>query len=664
MKKPGISIYNLDNWGDNDPIPESAAESTEPDMSPENPQQSHSPASRQKQTISQLAQSGDVATARQLCTVLCEQTPDDAEAWFLLGAIHGAQEDFAAAEACCLKAIVLAPQHPMLRYNLAIALLKQQKAVEGIEQLEQAIALQPAFPDAHRELGNAWVMNNDPLRAISCYKQAARLDPSSADTALNLGNALFDQKRFDEAGDCFKKAIALKPDWVDAYSAMATTLVRQFKFDRAIALLEEATQKLPYPSSLFPLLALAHQEQGDADIALGYYEKALAADPDSVNASVGVAGIRALQGDYTAARELLEPMLASHPDNANLKTTYATFAWYFGAADKAIEIAEGELQNDAVPTRTKAKYHFALAHIYEKRGELDTAFEHYANGNRCREANFNHASYETMFRAIMDKYSADAVAGFPRSDDTAGSPIFIVGMPRSGTSLAEQILASHPEVFGGGELRNINVMVDKLPESLKSALPYPLCVDKVSKDLLNQLAESYRHDIDKRAGETVAYSTDKMPINFIHLGFISLLFPNARLIHCVRDPLDTCLSCYFKLFSGELPYAYSFDDLGKFYRLYQRLMIHWKRVLPTPIYELRYEDMVVNQEEETRKLVEFCGLDWNNACLDFHKTKRTVATASHDQVRKPVYTSSIGRWRAYEKHLGPLFTALGLDNRS
>ena len=190
----------------------------------------------------------------------------------------------------------------------------------------------------------------------------------------------------------------------------------------------------------------------------------------------------------------------------------------------------------------------------------------------------------------------------------------------------------------------------------------PFCLDSLTTGLLNQLADNYLEDIKKRCGGTARYSTDKMPMNFIHLGFISLLFPNAKFIHCTRNPRDTCLSCYFKLFSGELPYAYSLTDLGKFYRLYQRLMTHWKRVLTVPVYELNYEDMVLNQGTETRKLIEFCGLDWDDACLHFHKTDRTVATSSHDQVRQPMYTSSIGRWRDYEKHLEPLFTALRLDN--
>ena len=630
-------------------------------MSQENHPTGNNTAPQQKQIISQLAQSGDITGARQLCTTLCEEAPNDPEAWFLLGAIHGAVSNFPEAEACCKKAIALAPEQPMLRYNLAVALLRQGKAVDAIPEFELAISMQPDFADAHRELGNAYSLNNEPLRAISSYEKAAELDPGSAATQNNLGSTYLDLDRNDEAIECFQKAVALQPDFVDAYDRLASTLINQFKFDKAIKLLKTATGKLPDTASLFALLALAYQNQGDADEALKYYEKTLSIDPDSISAQVGVAAMMALQGRYDEAGELLETLLAGYPEHPGVKTTYTTLAYKFGAADKAIKIAEREIKNNGTPERTKATYSFALAYLYEMKGELDTAFEHYVSGNRLRNARFDYTSYDRMFRTLMEKYSAENMRALPQSSNASDNVIFIIGMPRSGTSLAEQVLASHPEVYGAGELRNINYMVDSLPQTLGSSSPYPYCLDQLTEAVLDQLADEYLADLKKRSGGTGRYFTNKLPINFIHIGFINRLFPNARFIHTTRDPRDTCLSCFFKLFSGELPYAYSLTDLGKFYRLYQRMMVHWKRVLPVPIYELNYENLVFDQENETRKLIDFCGLDWNDACLHFHKTDRTVATASHDQVRKPIYTSSIGRWRSYEKYLDPLIAALRPD---
>jgi hypothetical protein len=175
--------------------------------------------------------------------------------------------------------------------------------------------------------------------------------------------------------------------------------------------------------------------------------------------------------------------------------------------------------------------------------------------------------------------------------------------------------------------------------------------------VLNQLADKYLDEIAARSGNA-RFVTDKMPLNFMHMGLIDLLFPNARVIHCRRDPLDTCLSCYFQSFSGEHTFAYSLTDLGKYYRLYRKLMKHWKKTMRIPVYELNYEDLVQDQEQETRKLLAFCGIEWNDACLSFHETRRTISTASYDQVRKPMHSESIGRWRQYEQHLGPLIDEL------
>jgi len=630
-------------------------------MSEVNQQDMVGNASQQKQTISELAQSGDIARARQLCHALCDQAPNDPEAWFLLGAINGAVSDYPEAERCCKRAIELVPEHAMLRFNLAIALLRQGKAAEAIEQFERALAIQPAFPEAYRELGNAQCMNNEPLSAVSSYNKSAELDPGSVTTFFNLGNTYLDLNRLDDAAECFQQALALQPDFVDAHSKLATVLIHQYKFDRAIAHLEEATARLPDATALLPLLAYAHHQQGNADTALEYYNKTLVIDPGSVNARSGLAGMLAFQGKYAEAGELLDQLLESNPESSVVKTTYTMFAHHFGAIEKAMEIAELELRNEDTAARTKTIYHFALAQMHEKQNDLDKAFEHYTKGNQLRGAQFNYASNEKIFSAIINYFTEDTLARLQRSHNTSSHLVFIVGMPRSGTSLAEQILASHPDVYGGGELHDINRMVGSLRQTLRLPTPYPHCLDNVSSEALTGLADQYFESMNQRSGGKAGYFTDKMPANFMHLGFISLLFPNAKIVHCTRDPRDTCLSCFFKLFSGELPYAYSLADLGKFYRLYQKLMAHWKQVLAAPIYELNYEDLVMNQETETRKLVEFCGMDWDDACLDFHKTERTIATASHDQVRQPMYARSVGRWRAYEKHLEPLITSLRLD---
>ena len=237
-------------------------------------------------------------------------------------------------------------------------------------------------------------------------------------------------------------------------------------------------------------------------------------------------------------------------------------------------------------------------------------------------------------------------------------PVFIVGMPRSGTSLTEQILASHPEVFGAGELNDINESIAKLPAMIRNNNTYPGCIKDLNQEIADKLAQEYLTRLDSFSTEKKRI-TDKMPHNFVNLGLISLLFPEARIIHCLRDPRDTCLSLYFQDFGWIHPYATRLENLGNYYVQYKRLMKHWTSVLDTPILTIQYEDIISDQEHISRELVNFCGLDWHDDCLQFYASTRTVATASYDQVRQPIYKKSIGRWKNYEKHLDPLTMALG-----
>ena len=244
--------------------------------------------------------------------------------------------------------------------------------------------------------------------------------------------------------------------------------------------------------------------------------------------------------------------------------------------------------------------------------------------------------------------------------DTPGMvPVFIVGMPRSGTTLAEQILASHPQVFGAGELPDIDDISRQLERVVPGNLKYPDCMELAAADTLRAARDGYLRKLaDLSSGAHRV--TDKMPHNFEHLGLIAALFPNARIVHCIRNPLDTCLSIYFNDFNAGHGYATDLGMLGEHYNEYHRMMMHWKNVLPIKIFDLVYEDIIRDQEQISRQLLAYCGLDWDPACLEFYKNKRTVSTFSYDQVRKPIYTGSVERWRRYEKFLEPLIKALSV----
>ena len=233
-------------------------------------------------------------------------------------------------------------------------------------------------------------------------------------------------------------------------------------------------------------------------------------------------------------------------------------------------------------------------------------------------------------------------------------PVFIVGMPRSGTTLVEQILCSHPRIFGAGELPDIPRMAEYLPMLLNTQEKYPACVTRIDNQTVQTMARRYLDHVSQMAGGAVRV-IDKLPGNHQHLGFICTMYPRARIIHCCRDPLDTCVSCYCQQFE-HLPFTTSLEDIALTYRLYAQLMAHWRDVLPAQLFQVRYEELVENQEAVSRALLAFCGMEWDDRCLVFHETQRAIQTASGVQVRQPMYRSSIGRWKRYEKYLRPLLS--------
>ncbi len=302
--------------------------------------------------------------------------------------------------------------------------------------------------------------------------------------------------------------------------------------------------------------------------------------------------------------------------------------------------------------------YFAMGKLCDKLEMFKESFEYYRFGNKLRRGQFefNIDSNVDYVSRIIETFSADFIEHRKSWGSDSEMPIFIFGMPRSGTTLAEQILASHPNVYGRGELQFFNQMDQNLPSILKVNERYPECLNFIDDQTAYTIAELYIKKTREIVGLSKDYTliTDKNPFNFYQLGLISLLFPKASFIHCQRHPLDTCISIYFHNFATGNQFAYDLSELGQYYREYLRLMNHWRKVLPIRIFELKYEDIVQQQEEVSRKLVKFCGLEWDPACLDFYKNDRPVFTASSWQVRQPIYTTSCGRWQNYDQFLDPL----------
>ena len=318
-----------------------------------------------------------------------------------------------------------------------------------------------------------------------------------------------------------------------------------------------------------------------------------------------------------------------------------------------IELIEQQAARDDLSDEDRCFLGFAGGKIFDDIKDYEKAFAYYEMGNRSRKIIFDIVAFRRDVDRTIEVFSAETIRELSQHGLQTDLPVFIIGMPRTGTTLVEQILSSHPTVHGAGELRDISAIAGTMPQHAPRKTDYPECIKELPFNAISGFSEAYLKRLrtfDKRASRII----NKMPGNFLNLGLISIMFPQAKVIHCLRDQLDTCLSCYFQRFRTGHDYSHDLKDLGRYYLEYERLMEHWQQVLPHQPYELAYADLVQNQEAISRELVEFIGVDWDDQCLDFHANQRPVTTASNWQVRRPMNRSGLERWKNYDQNLDGL----------
>lgn len=606
-----------------------------------------------------LFQARRLAEARALFVEVCKLDRSDVQAWHMLSAIHGMLGDLTEAERCCRMVIALRPDAHGAYVNLANVLMSSGRLAEAETCFRRALKLRPDDAQAHNNLGNLLTQAGRLAEAESSYREALRRDPRYAEAHNNLGALLTELGRHEEAIASLRQAIALRSDYVDAYVNLGNVLTDQLRTVEAEACYRRALELNPGNAKTHANLGKLMQMLGRYDEAMACYGRSLELDPCDIATISAKAALHERRREFEAANELVRPAIAQGVIDARLALSYASIARHRNERDQAIGVLQAALA--AAPReRERVDCHFALGDLLDESGRYDEAFAHYQQGNTLWHPPFDEAAHERNLAQLMDVFSKDNLARLPRSSEASSKPVFIVGMPRSGTSLVEQILASHPRVFGGGEMGDVAKMTSSLSDRLELAQPYPGCLLSLTPSQLDGLAREYFERL-ARLAPGADRVTDKTPLHFFDLGFIQMLLPGARVIHCVRDPMDTCLSIYFHRFNEHHAYACDLARLGYFYRLYERLMQHWREAISLPLLELRYEDLVDEPERLSRALVEFCGLDWDDRCLRFYESKRDVNTPSYDQVRRPIYRASVARWKHYARHLEPLMRALQVD---
>jgi tetratricopeptide (TPR) repeat protein len=556
------------------------------------------------------------------------------------------------------KALALKPHFPEAHNNFGYTLQALGRIEEAIAQYEKALAINPGYAEASNNLGTALAALGRHEEAIPRYEAALAVKPDHADAHKSLANSLGALERYTQAAEHYRKAIALRPDDAEAGTALGNTLHRLDRFDEAIAQYEKVLAASPNFSEALNSLGNTLHMLDRSKEGIAYFERALAVDASDIRANSYLGGALVALGRINEAVGYLEKAVALAPRKAGCYWNLASCKRF--TADDRHFIAMQELVTDveALTVAEQADLHFALGKVLADVGDQQRSFDHVLAGNALKrqQIKYDEANVLRRMERIQSAFTAELIRDKRGCGDPSTVPVFIVGMPRSGTTLIEQILASHPKVFGAGELRQIGDLAARLRGP--GALVYPEAVAVLTDDELRRVGTDYVTAV-RRMAPAAERITDKMPANFASAGLIHLALPNARIIHACRDPRDVAFSCFSLQFAVGQDFTYDLAELGRFCRGYARMMKHWRAVLPPgAMLEVQYEDLVADLEPHARRIVEYCGLEWDDACLAFYETERSVRTASATQVRRPIYQSSIGRWRPHETRLQPLLREL------
>jgi tetratricopeptide (TPR) repeat protein len=603
---------------------------------------------------------GKPAAAIVACRKALELNPQYAEAVGNLGHALKDQGELDQAIECFRHSLELKPDYCEVHNNLGIVLKEQGKLDEAIACYRRAVEIKPDFFAAHNNMGVAFKEQGNLDEAIPCYRRALELKPDYAVAHCNLGIALFDKGKLDEAIACYRRALELNADYAEAYNNLGMACKEKGKLDEAAACFRRALELKPDSPAMHSNLGVACKEQWKLDEAMACWRRALELSPDFAEVHVNMGSTLAELGDLDAAEESFRAAVRGNPRFA---PAHYKLAELLGGRlpDADLETQQRMLKDTTLSDAQRLGLHFSLAQVFDARGDYLPAAEHARKANALQLSEwrkggqeYDWQGHERLAReviAVCDARFFERTSGLGLESEL---PVFIVGLPRSGTTLVAQILASHSQVHSAGEIKLVHETVIELcgqrPDSFDGLF-------RLNRETVLRAAE--RH-VERLQGldRDVLRIVDKMPENYMYLGLLAMLFPRAKFIHCRRDLRDVAVSCWFTHFQ-EVRWASDPRHIASRFRVYRRMMDHWRQVLPAPVLDVDYEETVADLETAARRIVAWCGLDWEAGCLEFHRTKRPVRTASSVQVRRPIFKTSVGRWKNYEEALAPLFAELG-----
>jgi Flp pilus assembly protein TadD len=578
-----------------------------------------------------------------------------------LGEVLRSSGEAEAAIACYRRALALAPEDLQAANNLALALHASGRLDEALAQFARLARRAPDAPEVHNNLGVAQQASGELDAAVESFRRVTTLAPRHAEAWNNLGAALQSRGDLEGAREALERAVALAPAAARAHYNLSRVRAALGAWEDAENSARRAVELAPGEADLHLQLGYVLRARDRPGESVSAVRAALALAPDHpvANNDLGVALM--MEGDFAAAERHLRAALEAAP---RLTIAFENLARVrrFGDDDAALmERMAALLEDPGLDDARRTHLHFALGKMWDDRGDAGRAIRHLQAGNALLHAvsPWDAEARSRRVDRIMEVFDAGWLSAQAGRGHPTAAPVFVIGMLRSGTTLVEQILASHPRVLARGELEFFDEVARIMPARVGMPdTPYPECARGLAGDDLAALARRYLSEVFAEPGDAERF-TDKNPLNFDHLGIIAAAFPNASIVHVSRDPMDTGFSIYATHFARSLPFSNDLVDIGRYHRDYQRLMDHWRGLLGGRIHELRYEDLLEDQEGCTRALLAACGLEFDPACLAFHQTRRSVGTASHWQVRQPLYAGARGRAARYADWLEPLRAALG-----
>ncbi|MEC8338334.1 MAG: sulfotransferase [Planctomycetota bacterium] len=651
-------------------------------------------------------QAGDLNLAEQRLQQVIAADKSQSEAWNLLGWIQSQQKNFTAAVESIGRAIGIHPNEPSLHRNLGFVHQSAGELSQAAACFERAIQLAPDDGNAHNELGVVLRAKQEYEAAANHLHEAIRLQPKVPLYRQNLAEVLGSIKQFDEAVRQYKEAIAMAPADAGLLNGLGVMLQESGQHDEAIDCFRQALVAAPNHPLYENNLASALQSIGEDEQAIVHYENLLRTMPESSDTHVNIGNFHLArnaleqaahhfgcaiqiepdhcvahnnlgstlldQGNFSEAAVHFEKSLESNPEYAPAYFNLSDLALSnkFRFTDEQILKIQKLVSGGNLPPESASAMLFAVGNHFDSRDNYAEAFKAYqvANDiqsqiNQAKNRSLDLEARESLTETIIQFFNKDYFDNLPGCGSASEIPIFVVGMPRSGSTLIEQIISSHPAAVAAGELEEIGRLATKiLPRRMNNDKDFPLCLQGFEQSIISELAEEYldflrNNDAVAPHWDQLSRVVDKMWHNFLHLGFLYTLFPQARIIHSRRNAMDIGLSCFMRRLHA-VNWSWDLEQIGIFYRLYDQLMQHWREVLPSPFYEIEYETLTQDPETETRKLIEFCGLPWDERCLAFYENETAVRTASRIQVREPIYQSSAGRWKNYATELAPLKAAI------